>query len=83
MCFVTKGKENVGGAEPTGRRDRGKQKTEIDVFSVFQLSLDTSPWGPTKYSPSDFQGNGMRSLSKLNMPKTHFISLHNDIGEMR
>lgn len=63
--------------------DRGKQETEIDVLSMFQLSLDTSPWGPTKYSPPNFQDNGMRSLSKLNMPNTHFISLQNDVREMR
>lgn len=63
--------------------DRGKQETEIDVLSMFQLSLDTSPWGPTKYSSPNFQGNGMTSPSKLYMPNTHFISLQNDVREMR
>ena len=33
MCFVTKGKEEVGGPEPTGRRNWGKQKTENDAYA--------------------------------------------------
>lgn len=45
------------------------------------LSLDASPWGPTKYSASNFQGNGRRFLSKFDVPNTYFIYLQNDIGE--
>lgn len=81
MCFDTKGKEKVGGPEPVSRRDRGKQEIESDILPGLRLSLDTSPWGPRKYSPPNFQGSGTRSLPKLATQNTHLIYLQNDMGK--